>query len=171
MYVFFSEVVMDRSWMNSNRLSEEYNKGMGEFIQFAFEKLPNNNGKFYCPCVKCLNIPSLYFELIKSDLICHGINQNYTKWIWHGESVNMPSASNTNEVNVDMNNRLDDMIRDIGPKSFQRAHMYDNLCKDREEILYPGCANFTQLSAVLRLFNLKEKMDGQIKASLNCLSC
>ncbi|WJX12650.1 hypothetical protein P8452_03121 [Trifolium repens] len=56
-----------------------------------------------------------------------------------------------------MNDRLDDMIRDIGPESFQRAHMYDTLRKDREETLYPGCTNFTRLSAVLRLFNLKAR--------------
>ncbi|PNY02971.1 hypothetical protein L195_g026293 [Trifolium pratense] len=56
-----------------------------------------------------------------------------------------------------MNDQLDDMIRDIGPESFQRAQMYDNLRKDKEDTLYPGCTNFTRLSAVLRLFNLKAR--------------
>jgi hypothetical protein len=148
---------MDRSWMTSNRLSEEYEEGVDKFIQFAFEKLPNNNGRFYCPCMKCFNCSKLHFELIKSHLICHGINQSYTNWKWHGESVTMPIASNSNVVDVDMNDRLDDMIHDIGPESFQRAHMYDTLRKDREETLYPGCTNFTRLSAVLRLFNLKAR--------------
>ncbi|CAJ2673045.1 unnamed protein product [Trifolium pratense] len=87
---------MDRSWMNSNRLSIDYKEGVNKFIQFAFENLPNNNGRFYCPCMKCFNIPKLHFELIKSHLICHGVNQSYTKWIWHGESVTDPIASNTN---------------------------------------------------------------------------
>jgi hypothetical protein len=32
---------MDRSWMTSNRLSQEYEEGVDKFIQFAFEKLPN----------------------------------------------------------------------------------------------------------------------------------
>ena len=41
--------------MSANRVSEEYKKGVNEFIQFAFEKLPENNGRFYCPCVKCFN--------------------------------------------------------------------------------------------------------------------
>jgi hypothetical protein len=52
----FSKVVMDRSWVNDTRLSEEYKKGVEVFIQFSFEKLPNNNGRFCCPCAKCLNI-------------------------------------------------------------------------------------------------------------------
>ncbi|GAU23276.1 hypothetical protein TSUD_281710 [Trifolium subterraneum] len=148
---------MDHSWMNCKPLSDEYEEGVDKFIKFAFEKLPDNNGRFYCPCMKCFNVSKLHFELIKSHLICHGVNQSYTKWIWHGELVTEPIASNTNVVDVDMNDRLDDMIRDIGPESFQRAHMYDNLHKDREETLYPGCTNFTRLSAVLRLFNLKAR--------------
>jgi hypothetical protein len=31
---------MDYSWMSANRVSEEYKKGVKEFILFAFEKLP-----------------------------------------------------------------------------------------------------------------------------------
>ena len=53
--------------------------------------------------------------------------------------------------------RLEDMIRDIGQESFQQAHVYDNLCRDKEEPLYPGCTNMSLLAAVLRLFNLKAR--------------
>ena len=31
------------------------------------------------------------------------------------------------------------------------------LCKDKEEHLYPGCTNFTCLSAILKLYNLEAK--------------
>ena len=53
--------------------------------------------------------------------------------------------------------RLEDMIRDIDQESFQQAHVYDNLCRDKEEPLYPGCTNMSLLAAVLRLFNLKAR--------------
>ncbi|XP_058769046.1 uncharacterized protein LOC131642899 [Vicia villosa] len=46
-------------------------------------------------------------------------------------------------------------MRDIGQYSFKRAHAYDTLCNDKDKPLYPGCTNFTRLSAVLKLFNLK----------------
>nr|XP_004512662.1 uncharacterized protein LOC101489810 [Cicer arietinum] len=69
----------------------------------------------------------------------------------------MSNTSERKEVNVDMNDQLDDMIRDVGQESFNRAHVYDNLCSDKEEPLYLGCTNFTRLSAVLRLFNLKAR--------------
>ena len=32
--------------MTSNRLSQEYEEGVDKFIQFAFEKLPKNKGRF-----------------------------------------------------------------------------------------------------------------------------
>nr|XP_004491836.1 uncharacterized protein LOC101491198 [Cicer arietinum] len=143
---------MDRSWMNANRLSEVYQKGVEEFLEFALQKLPKNEGKFYCPCVKCLNGNQLQFEEIRNHLICYGICQTYTKWIWHGDSLNMTNVSEREEVREDMDNRLENMILDIGQESFQRAHVFDSLCNDKEEALYPGC---TRLSAVLRLFNLK----------------
>jgi hypothetical protein len=47
MYIF-SKVITNRSWMNTKCLSEAYEKGVDEFIQYAFVKLH--------PCVKCLNV-------------------------------------------------------------------------------------------------------------------
>ena len=66
----------------------------------------------------------------------------------------MPSVSQTEQVDVDMDDRLEDMIRDIGQESFQRAHVY-YLCSDVEKPLYSGCTNFHWLEAVLKLFELK----------------
>nr|XP_027185990.1 uncharacterized protein LOC113783976 [Cicer arietinum] len=148
---------MNCSWMNANRLSEEYEKGVEEFLQFALKKLPESKGRFYCPCVICLNENTLHFEEIRSYLICFWIDLNYIRWIWHGDSLNMSNTSEREEVNVDMNDQLEDMICDVGQESFNRAHVYDNLCSDKEEPLYPGRTNFTRLSAVLILFNLKAR--------------
>jgi len=75
-----------------------------EFRQFAFEKLPENNGRFYCPCVKCFNGGQFHFGLVMDHLICHRICQNYMKWIWHGESIN-PTAAMRKEVDVDMDDQ------------------------------------------------------------------
>jgi hypothetical protein len=137
---------MDRSWIKANRLSAEYEKGMDEFFQYAREKL-SNNIRFYCPCVKCLNRkPQLLEEEIRDHLVCEGICQSYTNWIWHGEpSKDMPSASEREVVDLDMDNGLEDMIRDIGTESFQPADMYDTLCSDNEVSLYLRCTNFTLL--------------------------
>nr|KYP36029.1 hypothetical protein KK1_042881 [Cajanus cajan] len=56
-----------------------------------------------------------------------------------------------------MDDRLKEMLRDVGPESFKRAHMYETMCNDLEKPLYPNCTKFTRLSAILRLFNLKAR--------------
>ena len=66
-------------------------------------------------------------------LICVGICQSYTKWIWHGEVVAMSNVSQRDDVCVEMDDRLEDMMRDIGQDSFKRAHVYDTLCSDKDK--------------------------------------
>ena len=59
------------------------------------------------------------------------------------------------QVPEHIEDRLEDMIQDVGVDSFLRAHVYDTLKSDSETPLYDGCLNFTRLSAVLKLMNLK----------------
>lgn len=50
----------------------------------------------------------------------------------------MTNVSDREEVREDMDNRLEDMFLDIGQEFFQRAHVFDSLCNDKEDVLYPG---------------------------------
>jgi len=52
--------------------------------------------------------------------------------------------------------RLEDMICDVRVESFAEAHRYGSMSSDAETLLYPESTNFTRLSAVLKLMNLKE---------------
>jgi len=45
--------------------------------------------------------------------------------------------------------RLENMIRDVGAESFARAHGYGSMSSDAESPLYLGSTNFTRLSVVL----------------------
>ncbi|XP_052731652.1 uncharacterized protein LOC128196086 isoform X4 [Vigna angularis] len=152
---------MDRSWINLIRTTNEYESGVEQFLEFAKMNVPDNNGRFYCPCVNCLNERKLPTEVIREHVLCDGFLKSYTKWTWHGELIDMPSVSDSQveveEVDLEMGDRLEDMICDVGHDSFQRAHMYDNLCSDAEKPLYPECTKFTRLSAVLKLFNVKAR--------------
>ncbi|BAT92484.1 hypothetical protein VIGAN_07121500 [Vigna angularis var. angularis] len=56
-----------------------------------------------------------------------------------------------------MSDHLEDMIRDVGEDNFGRANLYDSLINDSEQPLFPGCSNFTRLSATLKLFSLKAR--------------
>jgi len=72
----------------------------------------------------------------------------------------MQKRSQTEPVDVEMGDRLEDMIHDLGQESFQQAHapMHDTLENDSKKPLYPGCKkSLTLLSMVLSLVKLKAK--------------
>ena len=48
---------------------------MEEFIEFAKRNVASKNGKYPCPCVKCVNVDRKSLEDISDDLICEGINR------------------------------------------------------------------------------------------------
>ncbi|KAL5180125.1 hypothetical protein HKD37_01G001313 [Glycine soja] len=152
---------MDRSWMNQSRISPEYEEGVEQFLQFASKRgQPDEDGKYYCPCINCLNGRRQILDDIREHLLCDGIKRNYTTWIWHGEMTDMQSGQQSEPFDVEMGDRLEDMIRDLGQESFQQAHapMYDTLQTDSKKPLYPGCKNsLTLLSAVLSLVNIKAR--------------
>ena len=79
--------------MNENRLSLVYEEGVEQFLQFASERSrPDENGKFFCPCINCLNGRWQKVDDIRNHLLCDGIKRNYTTWIWHGEMTDMQSG-------------------------------------------------------------------------------
>jgi len=78
-------------------------------------------------------------------------------------------VSYTQSINVDMGYRIEDMICDLGQDGFQQAHvpMYDKIENDSKMPLYPGCTDFTRLSAVLALVNLSaESMNHSVPQSI-----
>jgi len=95
---------MDQSWINFLCTTNEYENGVEEFLEFANMNVPNNNGKFYCPCVNCLNERKLPTDVIQEHVLCDGFLNSYTKWIWHGELIDMPSVdvSEAKEVDLEM---------------------------------------------------------------------
>ena len=58
------------------------------------------------------------------------------------------------EVDFSVEDRLEDMIRDVGVDYFANA-VFENMSNVAETPLYPGSTNFTRLSSVLRFMNLK----------------
>jgi len=72
----------------------------------------------------------------------------------------MQMGSLSKPFDVEIGDRLEDMICDLGQESFQQAHapMYDTLQIDSKKPLYPGCNNSLMLFlVVLSLVNVKAK--------------
>jgi len=64
---------MDRSWINLLRTTNEYENGVKEFLEFANMNVPDNNGKFCCPCVNCLNERKLPTNIIWDHVVTPSI--------------------------------------------------------------------------------------------------
>ena len=104
--------------MNAHRTSHEYKMGVESFIAFAKRNTPSKDGKYLCPCVKCVNYILKSVEDIRGDLICNGINLRYQKWLLHGELaiIEQPSTSENVEmtaVSEKYDDGMTDMINDI----------------------------------------------------------
>ena len=68
------------------------------------------------------------------------------------ENTNLDVNDNLNDDNL--NNMLNDLENDIGDSEQDKLQQ---LFEDSEKPLYNGCENFTKLSAVMKLFNIKSK--------------
>ena len=145
--------------MNESRMSPAYEEGVEQFLQFASERSRlDEDGKFFCPCINCLNERQQILDDIQEHLLCDGIKKNYTMRIWHGELTDIQSGSQAEAFDVEMGDHLEDMICDLRQESFQQAHapMHDTLQTDSKKPLFPGCNNsLTLLSVVLSLVNVK----------------
>ena len=61
--------------MNSVRISEEYERGVEEFIQFAQRNVINSGhdgANIRCSCIICLNGMILDVNIMREHLLCDG---------------------------------------------------------------------------------------------------
>jgi len=88
----------DRNWINFFRISDEYERGVEEFIQFVQRNANNSGhdgGKIRCLCVNCLNGRILDVKIMSENFLCDRYLRSYTIWTWHGELLNLPRVSVT----------------------------------------------------------------------------
>jgi len=110
---------MDQTWMNASRKSPVYEEDIEHFLEFVSERSwPNEDEKYFCPCINFLNRRRQVLDNIQEHLLCDEIKKNYTMWIWHGELIDMQRGSQIEPVEVEMRDCLEDMIRDLGQESF-----------------------------------------------------
>jgi len=150
---------MNRSWIQAPRISDEYEKGVEDFLKFAKQHAPAVGGKYFFPCVNCVNGMRQALFVIRLHLICDDFIRSYTNWIWHGELPEVSTPIDNEAVHVEIGYRMEDMICDLGQEGFLQAHApyYEDLETDSKLPLYLGCTTFTRLSTVLALVNLKAR--------------
>jgi len=90
---FFYEHSMDPSLMNECHISEKYENGVSEFLQYVQEHAISSNGTYFFSCVLCLNQIRQDLGIMRDHLFIFGIMRSYTLWTWHGEVLDKPMTS------------------------------------------------------------------------------
>nr|XP_009769766.1 PREDICTED: uncharacterized protein LOC104220570 [Nicotiana sylvestris] len=160
----------DKSWMGLRRSTNEYIRGVNDFLDKAFERASEGN-EILCPCKKCANCYWRIRNVVEDHLVGYGFIQGYTKWIFHGEKIssrNNPHPSNGDEgsnMHDDIDGLLHDTFRNVegdmrheegvreGPT--EDAKKSFKLVEEGKQELYPGCENFSKLSFTIRLYLIK----------------
>ncbi|KAM3237030.1 hypothetical protein P3L10_012059 [Capsicum annuum] len=76
----------DKSWMNYLIWSNEFQHGVKDFLEKAFERVSHGN-EILCPCRNCKNHYWHYRNMMEDHLLSRGFRAGYTKWTFHGESA------------------------------------------------------------------------------------
>ncbi|XP_021761372.1 uncharacterized protein LOC110726213 [Chenopodium quinoa] len=169
---------INKYWIDAPHSSEEYIKGVENFLDFAFlnsttDTEEDDEPDILCPCMKCVNRFWFPREEVFNHLIANRFNKRYKVWNFHGEGITTGSSSRGDENQCDNQNildNMDEMINDIfrdviggssseaeelrkGPD--ESAKKFYKLLRDAREQFYPGCKNFSALSYTVRLYLLK----------------
>ncbi|RVX18397.1 hypothetical protein CK203_006331 [Vitis vinifera] len=164
---------MDRSWMSKDRRSKDYADGVESFIAFALQYSTYKNS-MKCPCLQCGNMIFHTPQKIREHLFFYGIDQSYHTWYWHGDAA--PSGPPTSRAEwhhtVEFND-VDSTIEMVQVAYDDRKNdpkLFETLLEDAQKPLYPGCKNFTKLSALVKLYNLKARYGWSDKSFSELLS-
>ena len=68
---------MDKKWTFADRLSQEYENGVLEFVKFFVEHAKDPS-RMKCPCLGCCYVGRVNANGLKSHLLMHGIDRSYT---------------------------------------------------------------------------------------------
>ena len=74
--------------MHGKLFSPEYMNGVKQFMSFIQGKF-SDNVEILCPCSRCFNQKYLAQALVKKHIRMNGMDNSYTRWIHHGEDLNV----------------------------------------------------------------------------------
>ncbi|XP_016206754.1 uncharacterized protein LOC107647150 [Arachis ipaensis] len=178
------KIDIDKSWISRPRGSIEYKAGLNKFLDFAFANA-SSDGMIHCPCPSCGFRLFQTREDAYDHLLLKPFPAKYTFRLHHGERHVGESSTETHETDPGSVYRdpMRDMVReafnfpdsvvdedDSSNKDFegdaeelpylysepsQAACHFDELLEDGEQELYPGCAKFSKLAFLVRLYHIK----------------
>ncbi|XP_041025345.1 uncharacterized protein LOC121265733 [Juglans microcarpa x Juglans regia] len=180
---------MDKSWMNDpdRFVSLAYVEGVKYFLTEA-RNHTSGRDRIRCPCRACLNNLWLPIFEVETHLFIKGINPNYTQWIFHGEDETTlyVSDGDIDDDIIEEDDYIDDMqhmLDDIWSGTFvdvpqdstptpnrppitvdSPVPSFDQLLEDARHPLFDGCTEFSKLSFIVKLLQIKSIGGWSIKS-------
>lgn len=171
---------VDKSWMHlRTRNCPEYEAGVKKFIERARLHV-NEEGKIRCPCVRCYNGKWFKPELVEIHCLLKGFSKTYQTWYFHGEQYGTNVSDededeDDDEEEEDEGDEMVDVLQDIaGPsvvdtgvsndddismmpehRRTEEGQKLDELFKEVDNELYPGCKKFSSLNFLVKLMHIK----------------
>ena len=156
---------MDRRWVHGRLFSDEYMKGVEEFMQFVRGKFSEDE-EILCPCSICLNQMYRHQTMVQRHLLMNGIQSSYTKWIHHGEELDVDvvemhvtddGAGHDGDIDAV---RFEELLEGLQTAAVEEGGIADdlfltNLMAEAKRELYPGCTKFSKFSFVVKLLHMK----------------
>ncbi|XP_056685694.1 uncharacterized protein [Spinacia oleracea] len=150
-----------KEWWMAAKWSEEYERGVNEYIKRAFYAKSEGN-QICCPCGSCHYRYWCHEKVVRDHLVCNGFVPRADKLSELGihfereiPTCNADEQSNQDDLDDDLVGLLHD-ARDAfreGPNDETRK--FFQLLEGGQEELYPGCKTHSKLSFMIRLFFIK----------------
>ena len=156
---------MDRRWVHGRLFSDEYLKGVEEFMKFVRGKFSEDE-EILCPCSICLNQMYRHQTMVQRHLLMNGMQSSYTKWIHHGEELDVDvvemhvtddGAGHDGDIDAV---RFEELLEGLQTAAVEEGGIADdlfltNLMAEAKRELYPGCTKFSKFSFVVKLLHMK----------------
>ncbi|KAJ0080101.1 hypothetical protein Patl1_23758 [Pistacia atlantica] len=139
------------------KATDVYIQGAWDFVKMA-EKNAGYEAKNLCPCKDCHNLTDHGVDIVYEHLIIRGMDPTYTIWFHHGEIEDITEiVSQVN--NSDAFNLITSAYMGANHYASTSEERRDNdftqSLEDAETPLYPGCAKYTKMSAIVALYKHK----------------
>ncbi|WVZ62416.1 hypothetical protein U9M48_012172 [Paspalum notatum var. saurae] len=149
-----SKCIMDKSWMDMPRQTNEYIKGVDNFLDFAFSNSAKAN-KILCPCKACQNCFWGVSDVVREHLICEGFTEGYDT----NEEDDISDLLRDLDVGLDDNCDLEGSgkhdLEGSGKQEDEDMESFYKLVEDASQALYLGCRNFLKFRFIIRLLHIK----------------
>ncbi|ONH94569.1 hypothetical protein PRUPE_7G022900, partial [Prunus persica] len=145
-------MLVDKSWMQSGRSSEDYFAGVESFLNYAYNRVKPDDSKIFL---------HLRYEVHK-HLLYNEIKLTDTTWYLHGEGEDEDSDESDSDndghdvASMEQDDDMHGLIEEGYPQDPNGdAHKFYKLLEEVEQPLYAGCGSYSNLSFVVNLMHIK----------------